>query len=804
MEVAVVTQGNQGSRRFSKARSASISRFKRFARYLHNCEPLEARTLLSSDVAWSGGVDLPAPLGDAMALGNGYSILLFGGTSTTGATNTVYELDNYSDAWTSQTSLDASRAAGGVGETGQRGPFNASGYKYSSDIFVYGGKRTSPTSSAENYGWTNDEGNITAPSMSTSRDYFAYATDSVSGDLYAIGGLTGTSTVLASAQRYDPVADAWSPIAPLPQALYATAATADGFGHIFVFGGAHTTTGAASNAVYRYTIATNTWDTMSPMSIAVRNAVAVDAPDGRIYLIGGKDASGAVTNVESYNPAADTWSDETPLPTAVYGASAAIDANDNIDVIGGFDSAGAPTTSVFTTPITPGLVMPYTPTIQLDQTYFVYDGQPHDPMAEAIGVDGMTPVDGTLSFTYNGSPTSPTNAGAYNFVATFTSNDSNYLNTAITGELDIAQATPTITVTGGGTIQYDGQPHAISATAAGIDGTTPVGGTFAYTYNGSSNAPVNAGTYTAVASFTSNDPNYGSASGQTTIMIPDPTLPQNVTETVISNNQVELKWDPITIVPVTFNIRRRYVAHSPKGSGATVTYPIIASGLTSTDVFISGTNVSAAAFYVTGVDTLTGVESARVAPTRQVALPPVFSPVTDANGNPLPQQSIYAPTGLATQVELWASGYMAPTYSIQSGPGTMSVDQYTGIVTYTPSLSEAGTTVTPTFAASNPAGTATYNAFSFIVVLPADANHDGVVDTSDFLVMAQNFGAANVGFTGGDFNEDGVVNALDFNLVATNFGAAAPAVASSIAAASTAPASLFGKVQISSLKDVLN
>ena len=42
-----------------------------------------------------------------------------------------------------------------------------------------------------------------------------------------------------------------------------------------------------------------------------------------------------------------------------------------------------------------------------------------------------------------------------------------------------------------------------------------------------------------------------------------------------------------------------------------------------------------------------------------------------------------------------------------------------------------------------------------------DANVNGVVDTSDFTLLAQNFNGTGKVWGQGDFNYDGVVNALD-------------------------------------------
>ena len=56
-----------------------------------------------------------------------------------------------------------------------------------------------------------------------------------------------------------------------------------------------------------------------------------------------------------------------------------------------------------------------------------------------------------------------------------------------------------------------------------------------------------------------------------------------------------------------------------------------------------------------------------------------------------------------------------------------------------------------------------------------DSNLDNVVNTTDFMMLAQNFSASGSDFSRGDFNYDGLTNALDFNALATRFGATASA-----------------------------
>ena len=72
----------------------------------------------------------------------------------------------------------------------------------------------------------------------------------------------------------------------------------------------------------------------------------------------------------------------------------------------------------------------------------------------------------------------------------------------------------------GGTFVYDGNPHPATAVATGAGGAT-VSGSFAFTYTppGGSSAPVNAGTYSVLATFTSADPGFSNATGTATITI---------------------------------------------------------------------------------------------------------------------------------------------------------------------------------------------------------------------------------------------------------------------------------------------
>jgi hypothetical protein len=183
-----------------------------------------------------------------------------------------------------------------------------------------------------------------------------------------------------------------------------------------------------------------------------------------------------------------------------------------------------------------------TPTVSVADAGGTYNGNAFPASATALGVDGTTPVAGSFSYAYytgssatgTSSATAPTNAGTYTVVATFTSSDSNYAGGSAQTTFTISPATPTVSVTDGGT--YNGNAFNAVGSAVGVDGQTAVAGSFSYTYYASdgttvlNGAPTNAGSYVVVAAFTSSDPNYTNAgSAQTAFTIsPAPLVAQSV------------------------------------------------------------------------------------------------------------------------------------------------------------------------------------------------------------------------------------------------------------------------------------
>jgi N-acetylneuraminic acid mutarotase len=181
------------------------------------------------------------------------------------------------------------------------------------------------------------------------------------GKIYVIGGFVvpqdtqipvgGAWQPIDDAWEYDPAADSWKSLAPVPGRRGAAVAVEVG-GKIYVIGGVTTVEGSkdpfftffgpsrvlTSNDVYDP--ATNKWESRRPMTVA-RNHAFAGAVNGKIYVIGGRTGHGFImsaTNtdaVEEYNPTNDLWSaPKERMPTARSGGAWGTDGR-RIYVAGG-------------------------------------------------------------------------------------------------------------------------------------------------------------------------------------------------------------------------------------------------------------------------------------------------------------------------------------------------------------------------------------------------------------------------------------------------------------------------------------
>ena len=136
--------------------------------------------------------------------------------------------------------------------------------------------------------------------------------------------------------EYDPAADSWKSLAPLP-GKRGSAVAVEAFGKIHVIGGVTTVEGSKApfftfmgpcnvlSTNYVYDPATDKWESRKPMAVPRNHAFAA-AVNGKIYVIGGRTGHGFImsaTNtdvVEEYDPANDVWSvPKERMPTARSG-----------------------------------------------------------------------------------------------------------------------------------------------------------------------------------------------------------------------------------------------------------------------------------------------------------------------------------------------------------------------------------------------------------------------------------------------------------------------------------------------------
>lgn len=156
----------------------------------------------------------------------------------------------------------------------------------------------------------------------------------------------------------------------------------------------------------------------------------------------------------------------------------------------------------------------------LSQTY----DDTNKPATVTTTPSGLAKTVTYSSLTYPASTTAPKEAGFYTVTVTIDSSEKNYAGTA-TDTLVIAKALSTVTVNASNAT-YDGSQHGATASATGVGGlSVDVTSTITYTgaasdgtpYN-SASAPINAGTYTATATY-AGDANHTSSTGSASYTI---------------------------------------------------------------------------------------------------------------------------------------------------------------------------------------------------------------------------------------------------------------------------------------------
>ncbi|MCA1800183.1 MAG: MBG domain-containing protein, partial [Actinobacteria bacterium] len=148
------------------------------------------------------------------------------------------------------------------------------------------------------------------------------------------------------------------------------------------------------------------------------------------------------------------------------------------------------------------VIEPGSAVLSLSDTTQVFDGNPK-PVTVTTDPAGLP-----VSVTYNGNATVPSAVGSYSVSASVT--DPNWTG-SVSGLLQISQGTADVFIDNLSQV-FDGTPRVVDVT------TIPAGLNVVVTYEGSSTAPVDAGSYAVVASVS--DPSYMGSSSNTLVVDP--------------------------------------------------------------------------------------------------------------------------------------------------------------------------------------------------------------------------------------------------------------------------------------------
>lgn len=146
------------------------------------------------------------------------------------------------------------------------------------------------------------------------------------GRLYAVGGARERNggPVSDAVEVYDPAADAWRPLASLPTPREHMAVVA-GAGRVWAIGGrANGDEGEAfAAAAEAYDPGADRWQALPPLPTP-RGGFGGAFVAGRVVVLGGERGPTAFDAVDAYNPAAGTWAALPPLPTPRHGVAVAV------------------------------------------------------------------------------------------------------------------------------------------------------------------------------------------------------------------------------------------------------------------------------------------------------------------------------------------------------------------------------------------------------------------------------------------------------------------------------------------------
>jgi hypothetical protein len=161
------------------------------------------------------------------------------------------------------------------------------------------------------------------------------------GRILSIGGVTAIGET-ADVEAFDPTTNVWTDVAPMPTPCQSVGAATGPDGLVYVVGGGCTvgSTDVLSQQLVIYNPTTDHWTVGLSMPDGRGWPSAAFGADGRLYVYGGWNNSGAVATGFAYDPANPSWTQLPSLPVAMYLQATATLADGSLLAIGGCAAPG--------------------------------------------------------------------------------------------------------------------------------------------------------------------------------------------------------------------------------------------------------------------------------------------------------------------------------------------------------------------------------------------------------------------------------------------------------------------------------
>jgi hypothetical protein len=479
--------------------------------------------------SWSAKASMPSGTeryDAAVGVING-KLYVAGGHNAGGVIGTVEIYNPVTDTWTSGQSMGTARSAAAAGVINGL-------------LYVAGGSDGGgPVNTLQSYDPVLDSWTPLTASPAMAAQSFAGGAV-LNGMLYAVSGIDGGSNPTGAVQAYDPVANSWANQTPIPTGLNDGQPVAIG-GVIYAAGN------GSGNTLQVYSPNEVIWNSATP-SVATADATglatAVAAGTSTITgtsipfsPINGSTVLTVNKKVQTitFGALADkTYGDAdfTVSATSDSGLTVSFLASGNctvsgttVDITGAgsctitAQQAGNATFDAATDVARTFNIAKAHLSVKADDKSKTYDGAVFTAFTATITgfvkSEDSGVVSGAPSFT--GTATTAVNAGSYTItpgVGNLTAANYDFTN-FYNGTLTINKATPTVSVSfATSPITYDGNSHSATTAVTGVGGAdlTTGHGSIAVTYTpGAATAPLNAGSYSAAAHFTSTDNNYTDA-----------------------------------------------------------------------------------------------------------------------------------------------------------------------------------------------------------------------------------------------------------------------------------------------------